>query len=74
MRDQNTGPLSKWKIKNAIVKCVLLIATQNGKLGDKCKDIWHVQMQDENSGDSSGRVARTMNCVVFVMQESPLEL
>ena len=49
--------------KITIVKCALFIATQNGELGDECKDIWHVQMQDENSGESSGRVARTMNCV-----------
>ena len=46
-----------------IVKCALFIATENGELGDECKDIWHVQTQDENSGESSGRVARTMNCV-----------
>ena len=49
--------------KNTIVKCALFIATQSGELGDECKDIWHVQTQDENSGESSGRVARTMNCV-----------
>ena len=58
--------------KITIVKCALFIATQNGELGDECKDI--VQTQDENSGESSGRVARTMNCTGFVMQEPPLEL
>ena len=49
--------------KITIVKCALFIATQNGELGDECKDIWHVQTRDENSGESPGRVARTMNCV-----------
>ena len=49
--------------KITIVKCALFIATQNGELGDECKDVWHVETQDENSGESSGRVARTMNCV-----------
>ena len=38
--------------KITIVKCALFIATQNGELGDKCKDIWHVQTQEENSGES----------------------
>ena len=37
-----------------IVKCALFIATQNGKLKDDCKDIWHIQTQDENSSQSSG--------------------
>ena len=50
------------KKKITIVKCAIFIATQNGELGDECKDIWHVQTQDENSGESSGRVAQTMNC------------
>ena len=49
--------------KITIVKCALFIATQNGKLGDECRDIWHVQTQVENSGESSGRAARAMNCV-----------
>ena len=49
--------------KITIVKCALFITTQNGELGDECKDIWHVQAQDENSGESSGRVAQAMNCV-----------
>ena len=40
-----------------------LYCTRNGELGDECKDIWHVQTQAENSGESSGRVARTMTCV-----------
>ena len=51
------------KKKITIVKCVLFIVTQNGELGSECKDIWHVQTQDENSGESSGRMARAMNCV-----------
>ena len=49
--------------KITIVKCALFITTQNGELRDECKDIWHVQTQDENSCKSSGRVARTMNYV-----------
>ena len=60
--------------KITVVQCALFIATQNGKLRDVCKDIWHVQTQDENSVELSGRVARTMNFIVFVMQEPPLEL
>ena len=51
--------------KITIVKYALFIATQNGELGDECKDIWHVQTQDENGGDSSGRVTRAMNCVTM---------
>ena len=46
-----------------IIKCALFIATQNVELRDERKDIWHVQTQDENSGELSGRVARSMNCV-----------
>ena len=49
--------------KITIVKCAVFIATLNGELGDECKDMWHVQMQDKNNGESSGRVARTMNYV-----------
>ena len=49
--------------KVTIVKCALFNATQNSKLGDVYEDIWHVQTQDKNSGESSGRVARTMNCI-----------
>ena len=49
--------------KNTIVKCALFIATQNGELGDECKEIWRVQTQNENSGELSRRVTRAMNCV-----------
>ena len=48
--------------KITIVKCALFIATPNGEQGDECKDIWHVQTEDKNGGESSGPVARTMNC------------
>ena len=44
-------------LKNTNVKCALFIVRQNGKLGEECEDIWHVQAQDKNSGQSSGRVA-----------------
>ena len=45
--------------------CALFIATQNSKLRDDCKDIWHVPTQDENGGKLSGQVAQTMNCVTM---------
>ena len=62
-----SGPHANGKELNlkkiTIVKCALFIATQNDELGDESKDIWHVQAQNKNSGQSSGRVAQTMNCV-----------
>ena len=58
----NADSLSLQK-KVTKVKCALFIATQNGELEDECKDIWHVQTEDENSGQSSGRMAGAMNSV-----------
>ena len=60
-RERSGAEGSQCEKKITIVKCALFIATQNGELGDECKDIWHVQTRDENSGESSGLVARTMD-------------
>ena len=49
-----------------IVKCVLFIATQNGVLGDVCEDIWHVQMQDENSSQSSRTIYQSIHLSVYL--------
>ena len=56
--------------KNTIVKCELFIATQNDKLGDVCKDIWHVPTRDGQgsqfsqwfSGQTKTLVRRHLNC------------
>ena len=53
LRTKNSRILEIVPLKITIVKCVLFIAKQNGKLGDECKDIFlHVQTQDENSCES----------------------
>ena len=54
--------ISKAK-KNYYRKVRALYCYAKWRLGDECKGIWHVQTQDEIDGESSGRVARTMNCV-----------